>query len=406
MRLQKIWLIGLLLALLALSACGETEDEPVVEGAVDSGFCGDNLTWAITEDDNSGSTVLTISGTGEMYDWKTIDSTDNVDTPWAGYGFEKVVIEEGVTSIGALAFHCCALTDLTLSDTVASIGYNAFSYCDLKELTLGSAVQTIGMYAFQGCPQLTSVTVNGNHTVIEDSAFRECKSLTCVILDGVVSIGESAFSNCSQLARVAVSGDNVSIGASAFAECGELSQVALDGVAAIGSEALLFCEQLTEIAIPASVTSIGEACFARCGGLTEFAVDENNPSYTAIDGVLFTKDGSTLLQYPIGRPDTSYTVPEGTVTIGARAFQFCLNIEEVTLPEGVTTIEEEAFFYCPLTTLTLPGSVTSFGKSAFGLAGDLSQVYYGGSEADWLALQIGDGNDILNQAILYFADEE
>lgn len=106
---------------------------------------------------------------------------------------------------------------------------------------------------------------------------------------------------------------------------------------------VFFLGRLSSIDIPASINYIGEGCFTACPLLTEINVAEDNAYYKSVDGVLYSKDGKTLLLYPEGKGPT-YTVEEGTTTIGSTAFEVNFTIEEVNLPASITTIEEDAFF--------------------------------------------------------------
>lgn len=137
-------------------------------------------------------------------------------------------------------------------------------------------------------------------------------------------------------------------------------------VTGIGDFAFESCEKLTSITIPDSVTSIGDSAFRRCTSLTSITVDEDNVAYKSIDGDLYTKDGKTLIQYAIGKKDTSFVIPNSVTNIASDAFLRCTNLASVTVPSGVISIGVGAFYGCKsLTSVTIPSSVTSIGKSAF-----------------------------------------
>ena len=165
-----------------------------------SGTCGaegnngDNLTWIL---DDEG--VLTISGTGAMASWNWKGS------PWYANKdkIESVVIEDGVTSIGANAFDgCSGLTSITIPSSVTSIGAYAFSGCSVTSITIPSSVTSIGAYAFYGC-SVTSITIPSSVTSIGEYTFYGCSGLTSITIpNSVTSIGTSAFSGCSGLTRV------------------------------------------------------------------------------------------------------------------------------------------------------------------------------------------------------------
>ena len=158
----------------------------------------------------------------------------------------------------------------------------------------------------------------------------------------VTSIGEWAFSYCDGLTSVTIPNSVTSIGKSAFWACG-----------------------LTSVVIPNSVTSIGERAFYYCSGLTSIDVASDNSNYCSVDGVLFNKDKTTLIQYPGGKQG-AYTIPNSVTSIGNYAFYYCTGLTSVTIPNSVTSIGDSAFDHCTgLTSITIPNSVTSIGNLAF-----------------------------------------
>ena len=182
-------------------------------------------------------------------------------------------------------------------------------------------------------------------TEIDDWAFRYSRDiLTSVVIPGsVIKIGDNAFSGCKKLENVVIS----------------------DGVKTIGGSAFYDCSALTGVDIPKSLTAIGRLSFCGCSSLTAFSVDTANKYFCAVDGVLFSKDKSTLICFP-GGGGPSYAVPAGVKTIGEGAFDDCRELRRVLLPSGVKTIGEHAFSSCHyLQELVLPDSVTSIGQSAF-----------------------------------------
>ena len=138
------------------------------------------------------------------------------------------------------------------------------------------------------------------------------------------------------------------------------------GVTSIGSLAFYECSNLTSITIPSSVTSIGVNVFYNCTGLTDITVDSNNSSFCSESGVLFNKDKTTLIYYPLGKNDSSYTIPDGVTGIVQYAFSSSSTLTSVTIPSGVTSIGEMAFRECSgLTSVIVPSSVTSIEYNAF-----------------------------------------
>ena len=137
-------------------------------------------------------------------------------------------------------------------------------------------------------------------------------------------------------------------------------------VTLIGNGAFQDCTSLTSITIPSSVTSIGSYAFSGCTSLESIIVDENNTAYKLIDGVLYSKDGTTLVCYPAGKKDTSFTIPSSVTSIGRDAFYGCTSLTSVTIPESVTSIGSFAFYNCTsLESVIIPSSVMTVGSVAF-----------------------------------------
>ena len=313
---------------------------------------------------------------------------------------------KSVTGIGKHAFNCCkSLTSITIPDSVTSIGDYAFSGCtsltaidveignsnytsvngvlfnkDKTELICYPAGKTDKSYnipnsvtridngAFSGCASLASVTIPDSVTSIGDRAFYWCTSLTSITIpNGVTSIGESAFDGCASLASVTIPDSVTSIGESAFEDCSSLTSITIpNGVTSIGESAFDGCTNLTSITIPNSVTSIGESAFEDCSSLTAVDVATDNEYYTSVNGVLFNKDKTELICYPIGKSDKSYTIPNSATSISTGAFRGCTSLASIMIPDSVTEIGSDAFNGCTsLTSITIPDSVTSIGDWAF-----------------------------------------
>ena len=214
----------------------------------------------------------------------------------------SVTIPSSVTTIWGGAFaDCHALTSVTIPSSVTSIGEGAFTYCtQLPSVTIGSGVTSIGDDAFSGCYVLTSVTIPNSVITIGDYAFDECHLTSVTIPSSVTSIGESAFGGC-QLTSVTIPSSVTSIGQQAFAGC-----------------------PLTSVTIPSSVTSIGESAFEGCDNLTSINVDTNNPIYTSVDGVLYNKNVSVLIQCPEAKAG-SLVIPNSVVVLTDVATMDCAN---------------------------------------------------------------------------------
>jgi len=161
---------------------------------------------------------------------------------------EKVVIPDGVTSIGNYAFSRSEkLTSVIIPDSVTSIGNNAFSLCKkLNSVIIPDSVTSIGNFAFYSCKSLKSVIIPDSVTSIGNYAFSRCKKFTSVMIpDSVTSIGDHAFDECTSLISVIIGSNVTSIGNFAFAECRNLTSVNIpDSVTSIGQDVFLYCTEL------------------------------------------------------------------------------------------------------------------------------------------------------------------
>lgn len=157
-------------------------------------------------------------------------------------------------------------------------------------------------------------------------------------------------------------------------------------VTEIADFGLFNAESLTKITIGKNVKTIGTWAMTNNQRLQEFVVDEGNEYFTAVDGILFTKDMKTIIYYPnakgvefskygdpLHRDDSkddfiemSYVIPDGVETIRSKAFYKCYYIDNITIPDSVTSIEEKAFHHCEaLRALNLPKNLEFIGKDAF-----------------------------------------
>ena len=332
--------------------------------AATSGNTG-NCIWEVVND------TLTIRGDGSMSNYNSVYFGES-DAPWSK-SIKNVVIADGVTSIGEYAFaYCESLTSVTIPDSVTSIGAYAFAWCrSLTSITIPDSVTSIGSSAFYSCSSLTSVTYNAvNCTTMgpwDYSVFFGCSKLTTVVIGNQVQqIPAYAFARCDGLTSITIPDSVTSIGDYAFAWCDGLTGITIpDSVTSIGDYAFCLCDSLTSITIPDSVTSIGDDAFAGCSSLTGITVAANNPAYCSVDGVLFSKDQTTLLQCPRGKSG-AYIIPSSVTSIGNSAFCDCSKLTSITIPDSVTSIGDYAFDWCrSLTSITIPDSVTSIGYEAF-----------------------------------------
>lgn len=201
--------------------------------------------------------------------------------------------------------------------------------------------------------------------------------LTYKIVDGKVYI-----TACDKTATEVVIPSKInglpvtSIESGAFKKCNNLTSVIIPNtVKYINHSAFLNCNSLTSITIPSSVTGITYMTFGKCESLTSITVDKNNQYFCDIDGVLFSKDKTTLVAYPAGKPSDKYIVPDFVIDIFDCAFEGSLNLTEVVLPNSIKRIEMCTFYDCiNLTKITIPNSVTQIKNYSFTGCNNLTSV--------------------------------
>ena len=306
---------------------------------IDSGSCGENVTYTLYD-----SGLMVITGTGDMY-----DNTRSYDSYRSR--IYEVVIDDGVTKIGARAFkEYDSIMSVIIGDSVTNIGEEAFCWCEnLTNVTIGDSVTNIERCAFWYCRRLESITIPDSVTSIGDYAFCDCAIKSILIPNSITSIGVGVFEGCS-LKSITIPDSVISIGNSAFKYCPLKSITIPNSVTSIGNSAFAYCS-FSSIFIPDSVTCIGVQAFYGCESLKDIHM------------------------------------PDGIETIEQGLFSECNNLEEICIPNGVTNIESSAFAYCTsLQSITIPDSVTSIGDDAFYFCISLTEIIFEGD-----APALGDG---------------
>ena len=336
--------------------------------------CGEGLTWKLEDG------VLTISGTGDMQDF---DYTDmDRYAPWYAQRetVQKIVLEEGVTSIGNFAFRgCSALKTIKLPDGLKSVGQRAFMDCSsLYMVYMPDGMESIGGMAFENCKQLRSVRIPESLTDFGGFVFRdtlwlskqqeesplvivnnivvsgeECSGAV-KIPDGVTAIADYAFYKSTGVKTVILPTSMRTIGTSAFQDCTGLSQLVIrEGLTTIGSSAFMQAINLKSVTLPDSVTEIQYAAFYLCRGLETVTLPQH---LTKLGDWAFSTCEALK---EITLPDTLTKIPE-------RAFWLCESLQKVTIPKTVTVIEDAAFSQCEsLTEVSIPDNVQRIGADAF-----------------------------------------
>jgi hypothetical protein len=324
--------------------------------------------------------VLALPGLNAQYLHTTNNGTSTI-TEYTGH--ESVVSIPGtlsglpVTGIGDLAFSNHRLTSISLPDSVTNIGDYAFASCpELARVTMGTNVDHVGYAAFALCPKLYSVVMPNTVTSLGDSAFASCTWLTTVtISSNLTKIPDYAFYSCSSLRGVAIPNGVNTIGAGAFSKCIQFRSIEIpDSVIDIGDTAFRSCTNVATIKIGSGVTNIGAEGFLSYNLLTAIEVDPKNPCYRSVDGVLFDKAHTELIQYPALKPEPFYAIPTTVMRVGDRAFDYCRNLTGVSVPAKVTQIGNRAFYHCSSLKAIMVDELNSFYSSLDGVLFDKNRT--------------------------------
>ena len=277
---------GLLIAmLLALCVFSLTHTEKAYAAdTVASGTCGYDMSWSL---DASGT--LSINGTGDMYNYyiQDVEGTRRSNAPWGTYEINKLVIGNGITSIGNYAFFNLenwAVDNLALPDSLISIGKGAFEECHLKSVSLPNGLVSMGEYAF------------------ERNDFTEI-----VMPNSLESLGAGAFMYCFDLKDVTFSERLTEIKHSTF-----------------------WCDALTELNLPSSVTTVGRGAFLQCDFKT-LVIPEG---LTSVGDVVFAECDNL----------ETVIIPDTVTEIVSSAFNYCSNLKTIIIPDSVTSIYDNNYY--------------------------------------------------------------
>lgn len=374
---------------------------------------GDNLTWTL---DSEGT--LTVSGEGEMYYAVSGDRQ-----PWREYREQimTVILEDGVEEIGHSAFYGFSnLKNVKIPDSITSIPLGTFGNCSsLEKIHFGKNITSIDtLTAFNGCSSLKEIIIdeeNEKYCSIDGVVYSKDKETLYKYPPG--KIGNSY--NILNSVNIIDSG--------AFRES-NLKEITIpNGITDVGGKwsTRVFhnCKLLETINIPESVIVMDRGNFDGCSSLQNINVDEQNQTFSSVDGVLFNKDKTILYVYPQSRKG-SYSIPEGVercyftdcenltnviipksmTEINRNMFAGCSGLTSMIIPDNISNIGSWAFEKCSnLTNITISGNIKSISLNAFEGCSSLTDVYYSGTEADWEKIDIDEsGNSALKNANIHY----
>ncbi len=271
-------------------------------------------------------------------------------------------VEYRVTAISEAAFRGCKLLEqVIIPSSVVQIGMFAF-----KE----TALENDSNYWDNGIMYIDKCVVDANIDIVEGDV---------VLRPDTRMIADYAFAECEKLRSMQLPQDLSNVGRMAFALCTGLEHITFSQqVSRIEDLTFWACVRLKKVVMPDNIDYMGQGVFAGCMMLDLIVLSPLNNSFVVDDGVLFTRDMTTLVCYPAGLTAESYIVPAGIKHIGAWAFEAALNIKEVGLPDGLKSIGTGAFAGCELLhTANIPSSVETIDKEAFARCFALQSIAVG-----------------------------
>lgn len=415
----------------------------------ESGKCGDNITWSY----DSSLGLLKISGTGAMYDYNSRSNP----APYKDFdGINSIIIDDGVTRIGDMAF--CFLNkakNVKIGNSVITIGEDAFYKCEnISSVDIPNSVEKIENGAFYNCSSLSKIKIGSGVKSIESNAFQICDSLMnvyiynlenwfnidfeaidsnplfyasnlylndqlltdLIIPDSIYTVKNYTFFSCESIKSVKFTNAITTIGDYSFAKCKNLANVELgNSVQKIGESAFEECINLKNINIPNSVKSINYSAFSKTG-LIEVKIPKNVSEFkgTALKGcpylnkITVDKDNKTYdsrdncnaviltsaNKLLVGCNNTS--IPHTVNSISVFSFNTCEGLNEIIIPYGVNEILEGTFMNCSqLQSVTFTKNLKYIEGNTFYGCSNLTDVYFIGNQNDWDNIKIYD-NTIKN----------
>ena len=389
------------------------------------------------------SWIMYSSQNGVLY---SKDKTKLVRVPTGAKGVLN--IPNGVTQIGNSAFRgCTSLVSITIPDSVTEIDSSAFegctslesvyitsikSWCNIKFNSYFSNPLEYAHNLYLDGELVKNLEIPEDVTFIGGYAFYNCTSLESITIpDSVTSIGNYAFDGYTALESIEVCADNKNYsshdGILYNKEKTEIVKVPIaikgavtipNGVTSIGDWAFNGCDSLISITIPDSVTSIGYEAFRDCTSLESITIPDSVTSIGswAFENTAYYNDDTNWVNkvlyignHLIATKDDisgAYEIEPGTKTIADNAFEGRDSLESITIPDSVTMLGREVFKGCTsLKSITIPRSVTFVGDRALAWCVLLKAINYGGTIADWEAIEKSeDWAHLIPDYVIYCTD--
>ena len=233
---------------------------------------------------------------------------------------------------------------VTLPERVTEIGEGVFSGVEgLKEIIIPGTVKVIQDNAFSYNYDIEKITIQDGVESIGESAFKNCTSLKEVIIpDSVIEIGGEAFRFCTNLTKVQLSNNLTSLEYMVFSNCENLTTINIPNKLTNMDDSVFgYCYKLNNINIPAGVTNISDSAFIDCTNLYNLTIDSANETYEVEDGIIYTKDNSTLIMLAPMSEREIITIRDG---IKKCNLTICKSMKTLNLPSSIEYISGKMFY--------------------------------------------------------------
>lgn len=294
------------------------------------------------------------------------------------YKLEKVVCGEGLTAIPDRLFEGSSIQSIEISSTVESIGEYAFNQSRLTEIVFkeNSSLKSIGKGAFRHT-HVKEITIPEGIVELSEECFSYSGVMTINLPNSLKRIGKNAFMGCS-MRSINLPDSLVEIGEGAFSHCISLMTVSIgegSSLESIGYRAFYDCQILSTFTIPKNVSHIGGGVIAG-SGVRVINLSSENTTFEIVDNVLYSEDKTELVLCSPKRTVDVLTLPKTLKKVAPYALYSCMNIKRIVFENcaELESIGEYAFWGCGIESAKLPASVSSIGKYAFGYCQMLKEV--------------------------------
>ncbi len=293
------------------------------------------------------------------------------------------IFRKGFAVAMAMIITCSAFTVMPLTTSAMAVNQTSVSASSTKSGKCGKDVK----WTYSN--KVLTVYGKGKMTTeIPESVTNNAEEI--IVRDGVTDIGKLYVGE--RLKKVTLGKGITVIPGGLFADCIKLKTVKLsNNLRTIENNAFVGCESLTSITIPEKVRKIQGNPFIECSKLTKINVNKNNKTYTSIDGILFTKSKKTLVVYPCGKKNSSYSVPKTVYKIAENAFSESSSIKTIKMTNSVKRIEDNAFAHCyRLKNVTLSQRLIYIGEQVF------NDTEFNDTESNWKNGYLYCGNALIS----------